>query len=370
MAPRRLVSRWPVCFAVAVGAAVMATPGQASTAQRMPRESFTRTLEPSDPAEPPSTRPPGESFTRTLEPWDPAEPPLTPPVVDLTAACIRPVRGGQLEAVFGYDNLGPTSVLVALDADQPGSIDVDENVVLHQTLRGQPSTRTVQIDDLGPQVTLFKPGNHPYAFAVRFEPYERVAWQVRVPGERQQLDFWKVTVRPRMGSPCRRDVPDHFVVVQNVEFRVPVPVNIEREEPLRIVAYEVEFALRTVRSTCSAGGELLQPTVFFGWSAGMNVEPIDPDYFVDGMLDDEPKRFEMTPMAVRPVDDVFQRVVWLGPIADVTARCAFGDEIVESDAFWAELLGSGFVIPRIVDGAVVDLIFSQRPTRPVGSRLR
>ena len=43
----------------------------------------------------------------------------------------------------------------------------------------------MQIDDFGPQVTLFKPGNHPYAFAVRFEPYERVAWQVRVPGEFQ-----------------------------------------------------------------------------------------------------------------------------------------------------------------------------------------
>jgi hypothetical protein len=295
---------------------------------------------------------------------------LTPPVVDLTAACIRPVRGGQLEAVFGYDNLGPTSVLVELDPDQPQSIDVDTNVVLHQTLRGQPSTRSVQIDDLGPQVTLFKPGNHPYAFAVRFEPYERVAWQVRVPGERQQLDFWKVTVRPRMGTPCQPDVPDHFAVVQNVEFRVPVPVNIEIEEPLRIVAYEVEFAVRTVRSTCSAGGELLPPTVIFGWSAGMNVEPIDPDYLVDGVLDGEPKLFEMTRVAVRPVADVFRRVVWLGPIADVTARCAFGDEIVESDVFWAELLGSGFVLPRIINGAVVDLSFGQRPTRPLGSRLR
>ena len=38
--------------------------------------------------------------------------------------------------------------------------------------------------------------------------------------------------------------------------------------------------------------------------------------------------------------------------------------------FWAELLGSGFVIPVTVDGAVVNLIFSQRPTRPLGSRLR
>ena len=369
MPPRRLFSRWLACFAVAVGAAVIATPGQASTAQRMPRESFTRTLQPSDPPEPPSTRPPRESFTRTLEPWDPAEPPSTPPVIDLTAACIRPVRGGQLEAVFGYDSLGPTSVLVALDPDQPGSIDEDTNVVLHQTLRGQPSTRTVQIDDLGPQVTLFKPGSHPYAFAVRFEPYERVAWQVRVPGE-FQLDFWKVTVRPLMGTPCRRDVPDHFAVVQNVEFRFPVPVNVQIEEPRRIVAYEVEFALRTVRSTCSAGGELLPPTVLFGWSAGMNVEPIDPDYEVVGLLDGVPKLFEMTPTAVRPVADVFQRVLWLGPIADVTARCAFGDEIVESDVFWAELLGSGFVIPVTVDGVVVNLIFSQRPTRPLGSRLR
>jgi hypothetical protein len=336
----------------------------------MPREPITRALEPGDPAEPPSTALPRESFTRTLEPWDPAEPPLTPPAVDLTAACIRPVRGGQLEAVFGYENAGPTSVLVELDPDQSGSLVEDANVVLHEAMRGQPSTRTVKIEDLGPQVTLFKPGNHPYAFAVRFEPYERVAWQVRVPGERQQLDFWKVTVRPRMGTPCRRDVPEHFAVVQNVEFQFPIPVNIEIEEPRRIVAYEVEFAVRTVRTTCSAGGERLLPTVLFGWSAGMNVRPIDPDYFVEVVLDDVPQLLEMTPTAVRPVADVFRRVVWLGPIADVTARCAFGDEIVESNVFWAELLGSGFVIPRIVDGAVVDLSFGQRPTRPLGSRLR
>ena len=92
--------------------------------------------------------------------------------------------------------------------------------------------------------------------------------------------------------------------------------------------------------------------------------------FVDGMLDGAPQLFEMTPTAVRPVANVFQRVLWLGPIADVTARCAFGDQIVDSDVFWAELVGSGFVIPKIVDGAVVNLSFGQRPTRPVGTRLR
>jgi hypothetical protein len=173
-----------------------------------------------------------------------------------------------------------------------------------------------------------------------------------------------------MGTPCPHNVPDHFAVVQNVELRFPVPVNIETEEPRRIVAYDVQFAVRSVRSTCSAGGDLLPPTVFFGWSAGMNVGPIDPDYFVDGVLDGAPQLFEMTSTAVRPVADVFKRVLWLGPIADVTARCAFGDEIVESDVFWAELAGSGFVIPRIVGGAVVDLSFGQRPTRPVGTRLR
>ena len=37
----------------------------------------------------------------------------------------------------------------------------------------------------------------------------------------------------------------------------------------------------------------------------------------------------MTTPTARPVADIFEEVAWLGPIADVTARCAFGDEVVQ-----------------------------------------
>ena len=58
----------------------------------------------------------GAPFTRTVEPLDPANRPATPPAFDLTAACVRPVRRRQLEAVFGYENPGSQSMLVSLEA--------------------------------------------------------------------------------------------------------------------------------------------------------------------------------------------------------------------------------------------------------------
>ena len=80
------------------------------------------------------------------------------------------------------------------------------------------------------------------------------------------------------------------------------------------------------------------------------------------------RRFDMSATTVRPVADVSQDLILLGPIADVAAECEFDDEIVRSDVYWAELVGFLAVEPVIVDGAVVDLDFSARA--PVASRLR
>lgn len=167
-----------------------------------------------------ASQPPRDTFTRTIEPWDPEIVPSTPPSVDLTAACVRHVRGGQFEAVFSYDNPEPTSQLVPLDPDRRSAHPLGGNVILRENLRSRPSSRTVQVEDVGPQVTLLKPGRHPYAFAVRFEPYERVAWQAEI--RAQEGNHWKVTVRPRMGVRCAHEVPDHFAVLQNVELRAPI----------------------------------------------------------------------------------------------------------------------------------------------------
>jgi hypothetical protein len=171
-----------------------------------------------------------------------------------------------------------------------------------------------------------------------------------------------------MGAHCRRDVPDHFAVVQNVDVSAPGVGRVAVLPPFQIVAYQVEFGIGDVRATCSSGGELLEPVVFVGWPAAINLEPIEPDYEVEITPEGGSFVFQMTPPMARWVIDVFERVEWLGPIADLTARCAFGNEIVDSDVFWAEQAGFGFFGPIIEDGVVVGLEGGQNA--PVGSRLR
>ena len=78
-------------------------------------------------------------FTRTVEPWIPGQPPTTPPLVNLTAACIRLVAGGQLEAVFGYDNPDTFSVIALFAAATVGV--TNGNVIVRDTFRLRPPHR-------------------------------------------------------------------------------------------------------------------------------------------------------------------------------------------------------------------------------------
>jgi hypothetical protein len=304
------------------------------------------------------------TFTRFIEPWDLAVEPATPPAIDLSAACVRKVRGG-FEAVFGYANPEPTSMLVALDPDTPR--DEDANVIVRTTALKDPPIVTVDIEDLGPQVTLFKPGRHPYAFAAHFTRGQDIAWQVKVPAE-DGVGAWRVTVSPRMDASCPRDLPDHFAVVQHVTLSSPAPVNFTFDQQEHVLGYDVEFKMQRMRAACSTGGELLEPTVVVGWPSGTSLEPIIPDYRVVIIRSEGRFVYEMSTDTLRRNTDVFAEINWLGPIADVTARCAFGNKIVKSDEFWAELAGFGFLRPVIVDGFVVGLEGSQNA--PVGSRLR
>lgn len=158
---------------------------------------------------------PPPPFTSTIEPADPDNPPTAPPAVDLTAACVRSVDGGQLEAVFGYDNLTPASVFVPLAPNLPVPNSSHPDVIMRFRDDG-----AVGIQDLGPQLTPFKPGPDPYAFAVRFTPQEEVAWQVDVPADNQS-GAWTVTVDPHLNAGCPRAVPERFAVVQQYRLRIP-----------------------------------------------------------------------------------------------------------------------------------------------------
>jgi hypothetical protein len=333
------IHRWLLASVALVAGAIVAAPAAASAA----------------PAEP--------TFTRFIEPWDPAEEPLTPPAVDLTAACVRKAQGG-FEAVFGYANPDQTSILVELDPDTPR--DENANIIVRTEALTSPPIVVVDVEDLGPQVTLFKPGPHPYAFAAHFTRRQNIAWEVKIPEESGPRS-WRVTVSPRMGAPCPADVPKHFTVVQQVTLSTPTAVNLTFDGD-HITNYDVEYKMRTMRAACSSGGELLEPTVVVGWPTVSGLEPIVPDYRI--AIDRSGTRvvYQMSTITVRHKTDLFARIDWLGPIADVTARCEFGNKVVKSDAFWAELTGFGFLEPIVENGFVVG--FSGSQNAPVGSRLR
>jgi hypothetical protein len=312
----------------------------------------------------PASAAPASTYTLTIQP-DPANPPSSPPAFTLTAACVRKVKGG-LEAVFGYDNPGELSRLVSLD---PDTIRNDNaNVIVTIIRAGQ--VRAIRIEDLGPQVTLFKPGVHPYEFAVRYDASDKISWHVRVPESGGGFGIWLESVRPVEKAQCGRDVPNHFAVVQDIQLQMPGPVITDEGPDGEILGYDIQAGVRSMRATCSAGGQLIQPEVFQGWPAFVNLEPIEAEYQVAIERDGGGIYvFDMSPTLQRPVADIFQPVQWLGPIADVAARCQFGDQVVKSDPFWAEAAGFGEWRPQpLIDGKIFGLEGGQ--SAPLGSRLR
>ena len=206
--------------------------------------------------------------TRTIEPWLPGQPPTTPPAVDLTAPCVRYVGHGELEAVFGYHNPGVYSAFTPLAADhgEPGA-----NVIIRDPWGAAPPA----VDTTNPQVTMFLPGWHRYAFAVRFRLGDRVAWQVRLPSKDDpNLDpGWKVTVRPDLLSWCGRSVPARFAVVQAASAFLN-PVDIVRDTAGNITSYDVRINIEGARTACSTGGVALPTTQVVGWTPNPNLGPI------------------------------------------------------------------------------------------------
>jgi hypothetical protein len=258
-------------------------------------------------------------------------------------------------------------VYAGLDQD-PGAF-TGGNVIVRTTFRLRPPHRRVQVEDTGPQATLFLPGRHPHVFAVRFRLNERVAWQVRIPSsDDPNVDpGWKVTVRPRLFAPCGPRVPDHFAVVQTATM-TSGPANIVRDGDQHITAYDLAFGVTGVGTVCSAGGTVLPFRDLVGWADEPNIAPLPPDEVAYVVLGANNTVFEMTRTHARAVLDVSQDVHWFGPIADVTGRCRFGREVVRSDVFWAGVPATGTIEPTIVNGAVVELDTSM--VLPGGSRIR
>lgn len=295
-----------------------------------------------------------QNVNPTVEPLIPGDVPSTPPVVNLTAACIRGTRDGRIEAIFGYVNPGEKSVYAPIE-DQLFT-EVDRNVILREPLRQRPPSAP-RIEKFGPQVTLFRPGRHPYAFAVRYDRTEAVAWRVQIPSSDPLDASWKVTVRPNL-VPCGTNVPPHFTVVQRADANEG-PGTVVRNAAGNITAYDVALTLANVRVVCSAGGVVQPYDYLAGWSEpAVNVAPLAPVVEPPVPIPEgggQFTQFLLSPTKFRAVSNIFQEVRWFGPIADVYGFCRFGNTVVQSDVFWAGIPQGGVIEPVIVNGAVVDL---------------
>ena len=293
------------------------------------------------------------SFVREVEPWIPGSPPSTPPAVKLTAACVRRVGGGELEAVFGYKNLSPLSVYAGLDPH----VDIPEgNVIVRETRRRRGPHRTAEIEVRGPQATLFLPGTHRHVFAVRFKSNQTVAWRVRVPSfDDPVIDpGWKVTVEPRRHARCaaagarplhrragRRDElwADQRPGRQRWHHRVRRRVR----RPVR----ERRLQRRWESSSLQRGRRVDDRTESGATAASARSSKRSSSETARGS--------RCRKRAYGRVVDVFEPVEWFGPIADVTGRCAFRGEVVKSEVFWAGQPATGSITPVVVAGAVVRL---------------
>ena len=193
---------------------------------------------------------------------------------------------------------------------------------------------------------------------------------------------------PRADRAC----PRHFAVVQlavpqvkTINFEYDVFLDSTGLEFTYITAYdlEMELAPARLRAGCSAGGELVEVELVAGWEEGQNLEPLDPavDEIFEPVEISEGGGHGGADVRddhdhVRGVADVAETVHLFGPIADVTARCAFGSRIVESDVFWAQTETASSSPSRSANSirsAIDDFVVtSSRLTvnAPAGSRLR
>ena len=197
---------------------------------------------------------------------------------------------------------------------------------------------------------------------------EEVAWHVEVPPENQAVASEPAHRQSRSRTPCSRDVPNHFAVVQQFQLRIPRP-----GEHLNTVTRPTSSPTTSRRASRACGppaapaGEPLEPEVRSGL-AGLRQSRRSRE-------SRSTTRSRSSATAADPCLTTCRRTMrapgrrhlpsrssWLGPIADVAARCPFGDQVVKSDAFWAEAAGFGEWRPQpLIDGEIFGL--EGRPER-------
>ena len=270
-----------------------------------------------------SGHPPTEhrAYTRTVEPYYVGHVAATPPSVLPTVTCVRSVGPGQLEVVFGYQNVTTKSQEARIDP----TIDPSFNHIAHR----QGDTTTIQ--DYGPQATEFLPGNHPYAFALRIPKGEVPSWEIVVPptDPAESFNLWSISVTPTFNKWCGSRVPRHFATIQSAGIGAGETDKV-RDADGNVTDYKLTASFAPVVTACSEGGTPIEADSIVGWSLDdANLVPLDKRDVIrtvhEGIGTLLDSAVQKTRVLVRSVADPSQHVHLYAPSRDVYGGCSFPD---------------------------------------------
>ncbi len=261
------------------------------------------------------------AYTRTVEPYFEGHTAATPPSVLPTVTCVRAVGPGQLEVIFGYQNPTTTSQEARIDPTNVPSF----NHIVHR----QGDTTTVQ--EYGPQATEFLPGDHPYAFALRFPKGEVPSWEIVVPptDAAESYNLWSITVTPTFRKWCGARVPLHFATIQSAGIGLGETDKV-RDADGNVTDYKLTVSLAPVVTACSEGGTPIAADSILGWSLdNTNLVPLANRDVIrtvhEGIGTLADSTVQKSKVAVRSVADANQRVHIYAPSRDVYGGCSFPD---------------------------------------------
>lgn len=298
------------------------------------------------------------------------------PAVELFATCTI-TRRGTTTVWFGYHNTWDRRVDARVGAS---------NVV---TVGGTPVSNAGQVEQ-------FQPGQVDRAFAVVVRIRSVATWSADVvdlaalePGDvvgglvRVQAANTPGTPVCELGTPVRSATPQLAGLIapnNDASIRIVPGVNELRDLSGKLVRSSVEFAVDGVVSTCSAGGVPLPPRVLWGYagptdqvggaiisSGGVGYAPLPPaavvstDYFDAelGVILEVQRSYRAVRQVVDPQrlwtlqEEGFPALFGLSSetvIADVTARCRFGRQVVSSSTvYWVDAGGRPFPFVTVTD---------------------